>query len=459
VRRFRGGEIEPRTIARELNVDAVLLGSFQQEGDRILATLTLMEAESGLVVWAEELEEPYGDLFQVQRRIARGAASSLKRSLSGAEEEILAAPESRSVEAYDLYLQGAYLMQAGDRESTEIAFQYFSRAAELDPNLVGAHLGLGAVYNVRYWSGWGSGAESLQQSAVSYGKALALDPASMVARQGLLMRDFYMGRYDVVLDHGKRAAEAGRPDDPETLFTRALAYHYGGLPTVSLELYQRAIDIDPGYPEAHYFLVSALLWSGAVERAIQAGTDYIDRFGDDSDIHTHLGLAYRLLGDEDNARKHFSTAARGDEHPWVYLASGHFFSERGERERAVELWKKGAATAESNLAVDPDHVSMRAYRAAFRALLSGDHTFIREAEQAYEAAGYWGQEFEALMVARLRIGGSDGAIERLHEKIKEGRTLTYWETFVPPSTNSLQRLRAENEILKTRYRERYGTSR
>ena len=95
----------------------------------------------------------------------------MKRNLTGEEEEALAAPESHSVDAYDHYLQGAHIMQEGTQEATEVAFEYFSRAAELDPGLVDAHVGLGAVYTERYYSGRGN-LKSLDQAEASHEKRL-----------------------------------------------------------------------------------------------------------------------------------------------------------------------------------------------------------------------------------------------------------------------------------------------
>ena len=82
-RRYTESTEPAERIARELNVDAALTGTFELVGDRIVTTLTLVEAESGLVTWAVEFEEPYADLFRMQRRIATGAATSLKRRLTG----------------------------------------------------------------------------------------------------------------------------------------------------------------------------------------------------------------------------------------------------------------------------------------------------------------------------------------------------------------------------------------
>ncbi len=183
-RRYRDSNYGADTIARELNVDAVLVGTFQIAGDEILTNLSLVDAESGFQSWADIIVEPHDDIFRMQLRIATGVAASLKQALTGEEEEALAVPESRSVDAYDFYLQGAHVMQEGEQEATDVAFQYFRRAVELDPSLAEAHVGLGAVYASRYWFGWGGGLTNLDQAAASYEKAIQLNPASGALRKG-----------------------------------------------------------------------------------------------------------------------------------------------------------------------------------------------------------------------------------------------------------------------------------
>ena len=274
-RRYRDSNYGADTIARELNVDAVLVGTFQIAGDEILTNLSLVDAESGFQSWADIIVEPHDDIFRMQLRIATGVAVSLKQALTGEEEEALAVPESRSVDAYDFYLQGAHVMQEGEQEATDVAFQYFRRAVELDPSLAEAHVGLGAVYASRYWFGWGGGLTNLDQAAASYEKAIQLNPASMRAQRGLIMVHFYRGGSEAALAQGQLAGRSDRPDDVETLLARAVAYHYGGLTDRALPLYRRIIEIDPLNQTAHWHLVIAAFFVGAFEELKSAVSTFV----------------------------------------------------------------------------------------------------------------------------------------------------------------------------------------
>ena len=220
-RRYRHHDQPPQAIARELDVDALLVGTFQLAGDEILATVSLMDAETGFQTWADLIVEPYDRVFDVQLRLATGVASSLKTELTIEEKRLLAAPASTSVDAYDLYLQGAHLMQQGTQEATEAAYRYFGKALEIDSGLVEAHVGRGAVHTAGYALGWRADLASLEAAEASFAAALRLAPADSRARRGLIYLEYLRGRSEAALAQGREAARLGSPDDVEAILARA----------------------------------------------------------------------------------------------------------------------------------------------------------------------------------------------------------------------------------------------
>ena len=449
-------------IARELNVDAVLSGRFQLVRDRIVTTLSLVEAESGLVTWADEFEEPYEDLFRVQRRIAVGAASSLNRKLTGEEEEGLRRPESGSVEAYDFYLQGAHIMQEGTEEATDIAFDYFSRAVELDPDLADAHVGLGAVHSARYWFGWEGGQKNVDWAKESYERALELNPASMTARRGLALVNAYSGPSEACLIQGREAERYGRADDLQTLLTRALAYNFGGLPDRSLPLFRRVIELDPANAEAHFHLVVGSFWARQLEEAINIGNVYIRRFGDDPHVHGHVAASYQLMGNHERAREHYkkATDVAGPSSPVYPLVwAGLFFDEMGEREQAEEVWRRGVALVEPKLEAYPDHLHMRLYLAELYALLGKRGSFSREDQLALETLhGFW---LYLRPAVHARLGETERAAELLLRTVRQGVITPFWKRMLevasapPLESEVFDQFLREYEAEERRLREMY----
>ena len=462
-RRYGESPERAEVIARELNVDAALVGTFELAGSRILTTLSLVDAESGLQFWADEFEEPNEDVFQVQRRIALGAARSLKRELTGEEEEALAEPESESADAYDRYLQGAHLFQEGGEEATEVAYQYFTRALELDPGLAEAHVGLGAVHYARYYFGWG-GLASLDQAEASYERALERDPRLMRARRGLIIVNYFKGRSEACLAQGELAARFGQPDDVETLLTRGTAYNFGGLFDRAAPLLRRALAIDPVNAEAHYQVIG-YFWLEEPERAIETGNAYFRRFGEDGEIHMYVAWAHQLRGDYESARRHYQMAlglgsATGDMPLEAFFFAGILHERLGEREQAEAIWRRGVDLIEPRLEAHPDNVRLRLLLASFHGLLGDEARFRAEEQRALsEPLNAFELYFPAVVHARL--GETERAIELLRRSVRGGLAEPTWEVYFPVAfTPSLQSeafntLLEEYQALQKRLRDRY----
>jgi TolB-like protein len=429
-RRYRNPDKSVEHIARELNVDSVLTGTFQISGDQILTTLSLVEAESGFQSWADIIVEPYEDIFQMQLRIATAVASSLKEELSPEDEEALATPESRSADAYDLYLQGAHLMQEGSREAADVALEYFTRAAQLDPGLAEAHVGIGAVHSDRYWFGWG-GLKSLDQAEASFERALELNPASMRARRGLMGVHFFRGHMEACLIQGREAARFGRPDDVETLMARAVAYQLGGLRDRARTLYRQVLRIDPANQGARWQVVAT---SFGVEggKALEAGEAYLRRFGDDPETHMWMAMDQHVLGHAESAREHYEMATGLGSQQDVMagftsgrtlealLFGGLLYEQLGERDRAEEAWSLGVDLAKPRLEVHPDNMRLRLSLASFYGLLGERVAMLAEEERALEAADFSSWEVHSLAAVHARRGDTERAVELLNRSLRQG---------------------------------------
>jgi len=56
VMRYKGGQKPIQEMARELNVDAIVEGSMQRAGNRILVTARLIEAATDRQIWSANFE-------------------------------------------------------------------------------------------------------------------------------------------------------------------------------------------------------------------------------------------------------------------------------------------------------------------------------------------------------------------------------------------------------------------
>jgi len=145
--RYKGKDTNPQTIAKELNVQAVLNGRVTQRGTDLSLFVELIDVGLDKVVWSQQYNRKQTDLVTLQSDIARDVSSRLKTKLSGEDEAKVTKTYTTNPEAYQLYLKGKYYQSKYNEESYRKAIDHYQQAIDVDPNYALAHLGIAQVYN------------------------------------------------------------------------------------------------------------------------------------------------------------------------------------------------------------------------------------------------------------------------------------------------------------------------
>src|SRR5262245_57519325 len=106
--KYVGVDRDPISIASELKVDFVVSGSLQQAGEQVRVTVQVVSPNEQRTVWADHFEEAFTDVFSVEDSISGRVATALALKLSAAQRELLVRRDTKSREAYELYLRGRY---------------------------------------------------------------------------------------------------------------------------------------------------------------------------------------------------------------------------------------------------------------------------------------------------------------------------------------------------------------
>jgi TolB-like protein/Tfp pilus assembly protein PilF len=124
-----------REIAKQLGVAHIVEGSVQRSGDTVRVNVQLIKAANDSHLWADTFDRKLTDIFSVESDIAKSIADQLQAKLTGAEQQIVSAKPTNSVEAYDAYLRGlAYTLRASNNPAAALGAQkHFREAARLDP--------------------------------------------------------------------------------------------------------------------------------------------------------------------------------------------------------------------------------------------------------------------------------------------------------------------------------------
>ncbi|HEY2325683.1 MAG TPA: protein kinase [Thermoanaerobaculia bacterium] len=144
--RYKGKNVDPLAVGKELHVRGVVTGQLLTRGNTLILRATLTDVKKGTQVWGEQYDRKLADVLAVQRDLAQEISSGLRMRLSGSEKAMLARRTSASPEAYQAYLRGRYQLNKDTEESLRKALEYFNQAIEEQPDYALAYAGLASTY-------------------------------------------------------------------------------------------------------------------------------------------------------------------------------------------------------------------------------------------------------------------------------------------------------------------------
>jgi serine/threonine-protein kinase len=331
---FKGKDVDIGTIARKLNVAAVLEGSVRRSGNTVRVTAQLIDTSNGFHLWSQDYDRELRNVLQLQSDIAASVAQQLRARLMPAETDKIQAGGTHVPEAYDAYLRAQQLATAADadaefksalqatdhaialdpnyaapyalrarllRDTTfaepdpqkrrkifDLARQAAERAVALAPNFADGHLILG-------WHVLAHGFFDLSGAAREIQRGVELAPGSAAAQD-------YSAGLELLLDHRESAVRAMRRAvdlDPQNYNYRAHMVSTLYFARRFAEVSDAARDADALKPGSHAVassLVFSYLAQGQPDRARQACESAAAPL-DEDDRHFCLTLAYAALGD------------------------------------------------------------------------------------------------------------------------------------------------------------------
>ncbi len=191
---YKGTHKSIPQIARELNVGAVVEGSFERSGDRIRIRVQLIQASTDRHLWADEYDRQLSDVLGLEADVAQDIARHIQTELTPHQSSALARNRTLNPEAFQDYLQGRHYWALRTRESLAKAVEYFNRAIHEDPNDARSYAGLAHCYIVMPMLAEMSEGEGFDKAQEAANRALALDDslpeAHLAIAEALLYHDW-----------------------------------------------------------------------------------------------------------------------------------------------------------------------------------------------------------------------------------------------------------------------------
>jgi TolB-like protein/DNA-binding winged helix-turn-helix (wHTH) protein len=255
--RYKGVGRPVRDIARELGVDGILEGSIERSANRVHMTVQLIYAPTDSHVWAESYDRDLNQAYSLPEELSQTVAKEVKVATSPAPTQRYINPE-----AHDAYLRGRYIWNG---QNDQDSLSYFEKAIALQPDYALAWSGLADAYGIRAIDGFAPAKEVMARNEAAARKAVQLDDSLPEAHVSLAAWYFFYG-WD--LQHALAEAD-------------------------------RAVTLDPNYPDGHVIREHVLTAMNQADESIREQKRYMEL--EPFVRPWALGYAYFHLRQFDNA--------------------------------------------------------------------------------------------------------------------------------------------------------------
>jgi TolB-like protein/DNA-binding SARP family transcriptional activator len=136
---YKGRAVDVKQVGRELGVRYVLEGSVRKTGARLRITGQLIDASTGMHVWAERYDRRSEDIFALQDEIALSVVGAIAPSVRRAEIDRIKRKRPDSLDAYDLVLRAQPDVDSGMPAQVTQALALLERSIALEPAYALAH--------------------------------------------------------------------------------------------------------------------------------------------------------------------------------------------------------------------------------------------------------------------------------------------------------------------------------
>jgi len=306
---FKDKQLDVRDIGRKLNVETVLEGSVRKAGNRLRITGQLVNVADGYHLWSERFDREMDDVFAIQDEITLAIVDKLKPNLLRAEKAKLARRQTVDLEVYDLYLKGRWFWNKRTEQGLRKSIEYFEQAIEKDPNYALAYAGLADVYIVLpTWTPEPPKGIYLKAKELTL-KTLEIDDGIAEAHASL---GFLMG----MCDHDWKGAERE---------------------------YKRAIELNPGYGQAHSWYAVTLSLLERFDEAFKEAEQALELDPLSLTRHFYAALILNNVRDYDQAIEVLQRALEMDPNfPTTRVRLADAYARKSMYEEALAEYQKEA---------------------------------------------------------------------------------------------------------------------
>jgi TolB-like protein/tetratricopeptide (TPR) repeat protein len=288
---YKDKAVDIKQVGRELGVRYVLEGSVRNAAGKVRIIGQLIDAGSGVHLWADRFEGDLNDVFALQDRMTERVVSAIMPKMLQLEiDSALRRPNDFS--AYDLCLRALPHVTWRSRDRTAEAIRLASRALEIDPRSGLAAKIAGSCRLMNAYQGWaGDPRSEISEGFRLLRLALGIDPNDFDALAVLgRATATFLGEYDAAREMVDRAVVLN-PNAAHAWLHRGWTCLDSGQPEEAIRSFERAIRLSPLDPVLDWMLAGigfALLARGRFDEAVVSAKKALQ-------VNPAYGGAYRCL--------------------------------------------------------------------------------------------------------------------------------------------------------------------
>jgi len=319
VLQYRDTQKPIRQIAAELGVDALVEPSVFRAADSVELEVRLVDGNT-----EEYFADPitrtgqFGNVVAMYRELTRAIATEIQATLTPQVEAHLASAHPVNSEAYEAYLKGQFHWYRVTAKEVDTALHYFDLARKIDPDYALAYAGIATVWGARMQMGLVPSREAWPKATAAVAKAVELDSTLVEVQYTLaIVTAFYDWDWQKAGQAFQRAIKIN-PNYPDVRAYYSHFLYITGRPEEAMEQIGRARELDPFNSLFQAMHGMDLHFARRYDDALTMLRDTLAKAPNDFTALAGIRTTYHLLGRFDDAieawrASFFAAGDRGSE--------------------------------------------------------------------------------------------------------------------------------------------------
>jgi Tfp pilus assembly protein PilF len=296
VAQYKGKEVDPIEVGRQLSVKAVVTGQLVQQGDNLDLNIEMVNAQDDSHIWGKQYRSKASEILSLQEELARNVSARLVPKISVEARDKLVKQGTADPEAYRLYVRGLTHQDTLKADGWKQALEYFQNAITRDPNYAAAYAGMAHVYS---WLGFFDempSVEARQKATVAATKAVQLDDSLAEAHAALGYAAMFNWDWKLAEKELRRALELN-PNLAQAHFYYGQYLSTQGRFDESVAEHRAALELDPTSQFYNQGVCAELKCARRFDESIQQCRKMAELFPGVSMVHGVLSEDYEFKQD------------------------------------------------------------------------------------------------------------------------------------------------------------------